>query len=72
MKANIDSLTLQDKRLALDALGIKVVASKERIDVTGSLPLMTTIAQTSAAGEKVATIERTSGYLFNGSFSHGR
>jgi len=32
VRGNLDQCTIQDKRLALDALGIKVIASKEQID----------------------------------------
>lgn len=58
VRDNLDRCTIQEKRLALDALDIKVVASSELIDIKGTIPLEvtpmpsspdgTTIAQTSA------------------------
>ena len=49
-RAQIDELALEDKRLALDALNIKVITSPEKIDISGVIPLMST--QTSDASSK--------------------
>jgi len=55
---NLDNTTIQDKRLALDALDIRIIASPQQIDIKGIIPIdianlpasadVTTIAQTSA------------------------
>jgi site-specific DNA recombinase len=58
VRQNLDNATIQDKRLALDALDIRVRASTQSIDIKGIIPVeiaalpvsadVTTIAQTSA------------------------
>ena len=56
VRQNLDNATIQDKRLALDALDIRVTASAQSIDIKGIIPVeikplpsssdVTTIAQT--------------------------
>ena len=58
VRQNLDNATIQDKRLALEALDIRVTASTQSIDIKGIIPVefptlpsstdVTTIAQTSA------------------------
>ena len=58
VRQNLDNATIQDKRLALEALDIRVTASNQSIDIKGIIPVefptlpsstdVTTIAQTSA------------------------
>jgi len=58
VRQNLDNATIHDKRLALDALDIRVTASSQSIDIKGIIPVditpspsstdVTTIAQTSA------------------------
>ncbi len=46
---NLDQCTIQTKRLALDALGIKVTVTPNQIDIKGLVPVdLVTIEQTSA------------------------
>ena len=48
VKQNLNGLTLQDKRLALDALDIKVIATNDGAEITVSVPLeFITTGQTS-------------------------
>ncbi|MFC1899518.1 hypothetical protein ACFLXP_04225 [Chloroflexota bacterium] len=56
VRQNMDNATLQDKRLAMKALDIRVAASTQNIDIIGIIPVeiksltlsfnVTTIAQT--------------------------
>jgi site-specific DNA recombinase len=58
VRHNLRSATIQDKRLALEALDIRITASNQRMDIKGIVPVefptspsstdVTTIAQTSA------------------------
>ncbi len=58
VRQNLDNATIQDKRLALEALDIRVTASTRSIDIKGIIPVefptlpsstdVTTTAQTSA------------------------
>ncbi len=58
VRQNLDNANIQDKRLALEALDIRVTASTQSIDIKGIIPVefptlpsstdVTTIAQTSA------------------------
>ena len=58
VRQNLDNATIHDKRLALEALDIRVTASNQSIDIKGIIPVefptlpsspdVTTIAQTSA------------------------
>jgi len=45
---NLDSLTLDEKRLLLDALEVKVFAYRDHVELRGALPSYVTIARTSA------------------------
>ena len=47
----IDQCTFDEKRLALDALNIKVKATTDNIEITGVIPVDITPAQTSDGGE---------------------
>lgn len=57
VRQNLDDATIQDRRLALDALDIRITASTQTIDIKGVIPIevkplplsadVTTIAQTS-------------------------
>jgi hypothetical protein len=59
LRQNLENATIQDKRLALDALDIRIKASAQSIDIKGVIPVeiksmplsadVTTIAQTSAS-----------------------
>ena len=57
---NLERCTLQEKRLALDVLDIKVTATPEQIDIKGVVPIDITPTQASAS---LLTTERTSGCL---------
>ena len=49
VRENLAECTIQDKRLALDALDIRVIATPERIDIKGVIPIeFITTGQTSA------------------------
>ncbi len=58
VRQNLDNATIQDKRLALETLDIRVTASTQSIEIKGIIPIefptlpsstdVTTIAQTSA------------------------
>ncbi len=56
VRKNLDNATIQDKRLALDALDIRITASKQKIDIKGVIPIEMTTSSTS----NVTTIEQTS------------
>jgi len=57
VRQNLNNATIQDKRLALEALDIRVTASTQSVDIKGIIPVefptlpssadVTTIAQTS-------------------------
>ena len=48
VKQNLNGLTLQDKRLALDALDIKIIATNDGAEITASVSLeFITTARTS-------------------------
>ncbi len=57
VRANLNQCTLQDKRLALDALGVKVTALSGQIKIQGVIPVELTHTQSSP---DVTTIEQTS------------
>jgi len=54
--ANIDTFNLKEKRLALDALAIKVRARKDYVEIKGSIPVK---LESSKAPENVTTTVRT-------------
>ena len=58
VRQNLEQCTHQEKRLALDALDIKVVATQQGIDIKGSIPIK--IATTDL---NLLTIGRTSGCM---------
>ena len=39
VKANLDSLTIEQKRMALDALEVNVIATPSNIEIKASVPL---------------------------------
>jgi len=47
MPQNLAQYAIHERRLALDTLSIKVIATPERIEVTGVISIDITIAQTS-------------------------
>ena len=55
---NLDNCGIKEKRLALDALGIKAVVTKDKVQIQGVLP------------ENLVTIVQTSGCLFSGGRSY--
>jgi len=57
---NLDNTTIQDKRLALDALDIRITVSPQQIDIKGIIPVE--IANLPSPTD-VTTIEQTSGCL---------
>ena len=61
--ANLDTFNLEEKRLALDALAIKVFARKDYVEIRGSIPVK---LKSSKAPENVTTVEQTWGRLYNG------
>lgn len=60
VRQNLGQCTLQDKRLALDALDIKVVSTQESTEIKGVIPIVLTSTQSSGGS---LTIEQTSGCL---------
>ena len=56
--ANLDTFNLEEKRLALDTLAIKVFARKDYVEISGSIPVK---LESSKAPENVTTIEQTWG-----------
>jgi site-specific DNA recombinase len=54
---NLGNCTIEDKRLALDALDIKVIATPDRIDIQGVIPIDVTAIQSS---EEFITTGQTS------------
>lgn len=56
--ANLNQCTIQDKRLALDALDVRVTALSDQVKIQGVIPIELTHTQSSA---DVTTIEQTSG-----------
>ena len=44
---NLDKCTFKDKRLALDALDVRVVATQEHADIKGAIPIDLTTTQSS-------------------------
>ena len=56
VRQNLADCSIEDKRLALDALGIKVLANHERIEIHGNIPLES--ATTQSSGD-VTTIGQT-------------
>jgi seryl-tRNA synthetase len=44
---NLGNCTIEDKRLALDALDIKIIATPDRIDIQGVIPIDVTAMQSS-------------------------
>ena len=60
VRQDLDNATIQDKRLAFDALDIRVTASTQSIDIKGIIPVEITTAPSSA---DVTTIAQTSGCL---------
>jgi len=46
VRENLAQCIIQEKRLALDALNIKVTASPEQIDIRGTIPTDITTTQT--------------------------
>ena len=49
VRQNLEQFTIADKRLALDALDIKVVTTPDRVEVQGVIPIdLVTTGQTSA------------------------
>jgi hypothetical protein len=61
VRQNLSNATIYNKRLALDILDIRIVASTGRIDIKGCIPVEATNSLTSA---DVTTIEQTSGCIF--------
>lgn len=49
VRQNLARCTFQDRRLALDALGLEVTATSERIDIKGYIPIEATTTQSSGA-----------------------
>ena len=49
VRQNLDKCTFKDKRLALDALDVKAVATQECIDIRGAIPIGFTTPQSSDA-----------------------
>ena len=47
VRQNLSRCTIKEKRLALDALGIKVLANHERIEIHGNIPLESATTQSS-------------------------
>ncbi len=39
MRQNLDNVTIQDKRLAPDALDVQVIAFNDRVDIKAAVPL---------------------------------
>ena len=58
VRQNLDNATTQDKRLALEALDIRVTASTQSIDIKGIIPVEFPILTSST---DVTTIAQTSG-----------
>ena len=56
VRKNLARCTTENKRLALDTLDIKVVATKESIEIEGAIPTDITTTQTS---EDLLTTART-------------
>jgi hypothetical protein len=59
-RKKLDNATIQDKRLALDAMDIRIIASTERIDIKGSIPLEITSVPRST---DLTTLLQTKGML---------
>lgn len=57
VRKKLDNATTQDKKLALDALDIRITASTQKIDIKGSIPVEISSMPRSA---NVTTIEQTS------------
>ncbi|MFC1933988.1 hypothetical protein ACFLWC_06480 [Chloroflexota bacterium] len=60
VKKNLDVCTFEDKRLALEMLDIKVSATLECIDITGTIPIEIIATQSSSS---LPTTGQTSGCL---------
>ena len=57
VRQNLDECSFEEKRLALQMLDVRVMASRDRVDITGVMPME--ITTTSLSGDLITT-ERTS------------
>ena len=62
MRQSLDNVTIQDKRLALEALDIRATASTQSIDIMGIIPVE---FPTLPSSTDVTTIAQTSGCMSN-------
>lgn len=60
VRQNLDNATIQEKRLALDALDIRITASTQCIDIKGIIPVEVALLPSSA---DISAIAQTSTYL---------
>ena len=67
VRQNLDNATIQDKRLALEALDIRVTASTQGIDIKGIIPVE---FPTLPSSTDVTTIAQTSGCLSSHAYSY--
>ncbi|MGD9118586.1 MAG: hypothetical protein PVJ08_07650 [Dehalococcoidia bacterium] len=60
VKAKLDKCTLKDKKKALNALDVQIVATPENIHIEGVIPLEATTVYSSGESSNLLTIEQTS------------
>jgi site-specific DNA recombinase len=60
VRQNLLQCSTNERRLALDALGVKIIAGQDRIDIHGMMPIE---AKSTPTSSDVTTIGRTSGCL---------
>jgi site-specific DNA recombinase len=60
VKKSIEQCTFDYKRLAFEALALRVKATPERADIAGTIPIEITTTQSSGQNDPLLTIEQTS------------
>ena len=66
VRQNLLQCSTNERRLALDALGVKIIAGQDRIDIHGMMPVE---AKSTPTSSDVTAIGRTSGSLSSHEYS---
>ena len=69
VKEHLEQCSSEDKRLAFEALALKITATHEAVEITGIIPVDITATQSSVKNEPLLTIAQTSALLLTQTYT---